>query len=191
MVMEDDNLKVSLGTSVYQINGIIGYPVLQALGAVTFTHDGWFEGENNARPAGVSARMFMKEMAPLIMCKVEGTDLPFGFDTGASSTDFFVRYYERFHNESKNWKKATIKTSGAGGIVEQAIYVQSKVNLGIGDKTVTLDAVSIHASSTGTDLSDLYGNLGQDVVATFESFTLDFQNMTFSLGASLTPAKAN
>ena len=31
----------------------------------------------------------------------------------------------------------------------------------------------------------LFGNIGQDFVANFESFTLDFVNMTFSLGFPL------
>jgi hypothetical protein len=34
-------------------------------------------------------------------------------------------------------------------------------------------------------IDELYGNLGQDLVASFESFTLDFSKMTFSLGTPL------
>jgi hypothetical protein len=33
----------------------------------------------------------------------------------------------------------------------------------------------------------LFGNLGQDFVDGFESFTLDFANMTFSLGRRIQP----
>ena len=82
-------------------------------------------------------------------------------------------------------------SAGAGGVVKRKIYIQPQVKLGIGDKTVTLEKVPIHTSGTGTDISDLYGNLGQDVVANFESFTLDFSTMTFSLGKLLAPDKAN
>jgi hypothetical protein len=35
-------------------------------------------------------------------------------------------------------------------------------------------------------IDELYCNLGQDFVAGFESFTLDFTKMTFSLGTALT-----
>jgi hypothetical protein len=35
---------------------------------------------------------------------------------------------------------------------------------------------------TGAPNDDLSGNRGQDVVAKFDSFTLDFVKMTFSLG---------
>jgi hypothetical protein len=37
----------------------------------------------------------------------------------------------------------------------------------------------------GSDKDELYGNLGQDFVAGFESFTLDFSKMIFSLGPPL------
>jgi hypothetical protein len=35
----------------------------------------------------------------------------------------------------------------------------------------------------GSDIDELYGNLGQDMVAQFESFTMDFSKMIFTLGA--------
>jgi hypothetical protein len=126
--------------------------------------------------------MYMNHLTPIVECEVEGRDLPFSFDTGADSTDLLVRYYQRFHGESKAWKKSTTKEAGAGGVVKRKIYIQPQVKLGIGDKTVTLEKVSILTSGTGTGNENLYGNLGQDVVANFESFTLDFSTMTFSLG---------
>ncbi|HEV3419792.1 MAG TPA: pepsin/retropepsin-like aspartic protease family protein [Candidatus Acidoferrum sp.] len=185
LVLEDANLKISLGKESYQINGIIGYPVFQALGTVTFLHDGEFEAGHPIQATGKGARMFMKELTPIIQCEVEGKDLPFSLDTGASDTDLFVRYLERFQNESKTWKKGRAMSAGAGGVVKLKIYIQPELKLGIGDKVVVLKKVTVHRSSTGTDIAELYGNLGQDVVANFESFTLDFLGMTFRLGEPL------
>jgi hypothetical protein len=45
--------------------------------------------------------------------------------------------------------------------------------------------VPIFPTKIGSDKDELYGNLGQDFVAGFESFTLDFSKMTFSLGTPL------
>ncbi len=191
MVLDDANLNISLGKHAYQINGIIGYPVFQALGTITFLHDSEFEAGDEARAAGTGARMYMNHLTPIVECKVEGRDLPFSFDTGADSTDLLVRYYQRFHSGSNAWEKSKIKIPGAGGVVKRKIYIQPQVKLGIGDKTVTLERVPIHTSGTGTDIADLYGNLGQDVVAAFEGFTLDFSTMTFSLGKLLASDKAN
>ena len=51
-----------------------------------------------------------------------------------------------------------------------------------------MQKIAILTSGTGTSShEDLYGNLGQDVVANFESFTLDFSTMTFSLGDPQAP----
>ena len=191
MVLDDANLNISLGKQAYQINGIIGYPVFQALGTITFLHDSEFEAGDEARAAGTGARMYMNHLTPIVECKVEGRDLPFSFDTGASSTDLLVRYYQQFHSASKGWKRSKTMSAGAGGVVKRKIYIQPQVKLGIGDKTATLEKVPIYTSGTGTDIADLYGNLGQDLVANFESFTLDFSTMTFSLGKLLAPDKAN
>ena len=185
LVLEDANLKIGLGKESYQINGIIGYPVFQALGTVTFHHDGEFEAGHPIQATGKGARMFMKELTPILQCEVEGKQLPFSFDTGASDTDLFVRYFEQFHNESRTWKKGKSLSAGAGGVVKLKIYMQPELRLGIGDKVVILKKVTIHRSGTGTDTAQLYGNLGQDVVANFESFTVDFIGMTFRLGESL------
>jgi aspartyl protease len=186
MVLDDASLNINLGKQSYQIDGILGYPVFQALGTITFLHDGEFVAGDKSRAAAAGARMYMSQLTPIIVCQVEGKNLPFSFDSGASGTDFLVRYYREFRSESRTWKKGKEKTAGAGGVLKRKIYIQPQVKLGIGDKTETLQNVSIYTSGKGTGShNDPYGNLGQDIVANFESFTLDFSTMTFSLGEPL------
>src|SRR5208282_4659946 len=121
---------------------------------------------------------------------VEGKDPPLSFDTGASETYLFVRYYQRFRSESRAWKKSKAEIAGAGGVMKRKIYIQPRIKLGVGDKTVTLERVLIYTSGVGTSTHDvLYGNLGQDAAAKFESFTLNFSAMTFSLGRLLAPER--
>jgi hypothetical protein len=191
MVLPDANININLGKSSYQINGIIGYPAFQALGIISFLHTREFVAGAAARSNGTGARMYMKGLSPIVMCNVEGKDRPFSFDTGASGTDLFVRYYDEFRGEAKGWKKGKEKDSGAGGTIKRKIYFQPEVKLGFGDKTVVLKKVSINSTGTGTDTDELYGNLGQDVPANFVSFTLDFINMTFSLGEPSPAAKSS
>lgn len=189
LVLDDANLNIQYTAhDKYQINGIIGYPVFQALGAVKFLHDGGFAAGEAARTSTAGARMYMKELKPVLESSVGGRNLPFTFDTGASSSDLSVRYFKLFQVKSSEWKKSTDKVSGAGGVISRKIYVQPKVMLGIGDKTVVLNDVAVSPSATGAPNDELYGNLGQDVVAKFDSFTLDFVKMTFSLGEPLSGA---
>ena len=155
MVLDDTSLQVGLGKQTYQINGIIGYTVFQALGIVSFLRHGQFE---ETQPGGVGPeRMYMKLLTPVIECTVEGKNLPFSFDTGESGTDLFVRYYNLFRTGSKAWKRGKSKSFGAGGLVKRKIYIQPQVNLGVGDKTVTLKKVPIYISGTGTDTDDCTG----------------------------------
>ena len=188
MVMDDANLKVGLGgKESYQINGIIGYPVYQAIGTITFLQSGEFVAGDKTRSAQAGARMYMEQLTPVIVCAVQGKNLPFTLDTGASETDLSVRYYDRFRNDSARWKKVKTKSFGAGGIVKRKAYLQPELSLGIGNKTATLQKVFIFPAKMGAGIDNLYGNLGQDVWAKFDSFTLDFSTMTFSLGDPLPP----
>ncbi|MGC1687518.1 MAG: aspartyl protease family protein [Candidatus Acidiferrales bacterium] len=187
MVMDDASLKVGLGKESYQINGIIGYPVYSALGTVTFLQNGEFVAGDKTQSSRAGARMYMEQLTPVIECVVQGRNLPFTLDTGASATNLSVRYYDRFRAGSASWKKAQSKSFGAGGVIKRKVYLQPELSLGIGDKTATLQRVIIFPSTMGAGIDNLYGNLGQDVWAKFDSFTLNFSTMTFSLGDPLPP----
>jgi len=43
--------------------------------------------------------------------------------------------------------------------------------------------VTIFSTRMNAGIDVLFGNIGQDLVAGFDSFTLDFVSMTFGLGA--------
>jgi len=135
--MSGTAVKINLGKQTYQINGIIGYPVFQALGTVTFLHSGEFEAGDKTRSNRDGTRMYMKLLTPVIDCGVEGKNLPFTFDAGASGTNLSVRYYDQFHSAARTWKKGHTKSFGAGGMVKRTIYFQPQLNLDIGDKTAT------------------------------------------------------
>lgn len=93
----------------------------QVLGTITFLHSGGFEaGDATQRPAS-STRMYMRRLTPVIECGVEGNELPFTFDTGASKTDLSVRYYEQFRAKARSWKQRQSESSGAGGTVKRTV----------------------------------------------------------------------
>jgi predicted aspartyl protease len=181
VIIADANLRIGSGPDAYQINAILGYPIFRALAAVTFTHGEFLAGdaaEKNIR----GTRMYMRGLTPAIECEVESQPFLFTFDTGASSTDLSVRYYEQFRHEASSWKKHTVESAGAGGSTQQQVYLQPVVVLRVGPATVRLKDVSVLPVRTNAGLDVLFGNLGQDFVAGFERFSLDFSTMTFSLG---------
>ena len=167
MIFDDARLRVGVGKHTYQINAILGYPVFQALGAITFWHDGEFTAGDAAQRSSTGARMYMQMLRSIVMCGVEGKDLPFRFDTGAVGTQLQVRYYELFHGEIGSWKEGEEINSGVGGAVRRKIFIQPKLDLMVGDKTATLKDVTILPVKLNSDLDEFYGNLGQDFVAGF------------------------
>jgi hypothetical protein len=186
LVMDDASLKVGYGKygkRKYQIDALLGYPALQALGAITFYQDGWFEAGATAGANTPGARMYLDLLTPVIECGVEGAELPFSLDTGAEGTNLSVRYYQRFRGQSRSWKKGENISSGAGGMVKRKIFIQPKLELTVGGSTATLAHVPILTEGDG--FHALYGNLGEDLAKGFASFTIDFNRMTFRFGPAL------
>jgi len=180
LILDDANLRIGTGPEAYQIHAVLGYPVLKGLGQITFTRDGEFLA-GQTREGTATVPMFMRGLTPVIECEVEGQRLPFTLDTGASSSDFSVRYYERFAQAATHWSRRTAESGGAGGTVTRDVFSQPAVNMKIGDASVVLRNVQVVPTRINAGLDVLFGNLGQDFVDSFKSFTLDFVNMTFSV----------
>jgi predicted aspartyl protease len=182
LVLDDENLRMGTGPDAYQIDAILGYPILKALGVVTFTRDEFLAGEA-AEADGRGVRMYMRGLTPAIECDVEGLPLLFTLDTGASSTDLSVRYYELFRTQADSWKTQSVEAAGAGGSSKHDVYIQPRLVLKSGTSTVTLNDVSVLPVHMNAGIDVLFGNLGQDFVDSFETFSLNFSTQTFSLGA--------
>jgi predicted aspartyl protease len=182
LVVDDETLRIGSGPDAYQINAILGYPILKALGVVTFTRDELLAGEA-AKVAGPGVQIYMRGLTPAIECEVEDRPLLFTLDSGASSTELSVRYYDLFRAQAGSWKKQVGESAGAGGSIQQSTYIQPRVVMKVGTRTVTLDDVSILPVRMNAGIDVLFGNLGQDFIDSFESFSLDFSTMKVSLGA--------
>jgi hypothetical protein len=189
IVLDDQNLQVGGPAEKYQINAILGFPTLKAFGRITFTHDGSFLASKPTDDSA-GAPMFLRGLTPAIDCEVQGEHLLVTFDTGASSTNLSVRYYERFRRHASSWRTQTVENGGAGGSVTQTMYIQPAVHFRVGTSMVTLKDVPIFPTRMKSGIDVLYGNVGQDFVEGFERFTLDFVHMRFSLGAKRLPLRA-
>ncbi len=191
LVLEDRNLNVPSGPNTrYQINAVLGYPVLHALQRITFTHDGHFLAGPDSPTIRDGARLFMNMLMPLLECSVEGRPALFSFDTGANTSMFSNRYYREFPSQFVGLKRKPYRMGGAGGVRTLAVYYLPHPQLGVGATSVTLKDVPV-VPPLGTDTDKVFGNIGRDVTDPYRSFTLDFADMRFALGDRLPDAAPN
>ena len=181
VIMDDASLKVGPKDQPYQIRAILGYPVLRALGWISFSKTGYIDGGPSNHPSGPGAPMYMDALTPVLQCSVYGRSLPFYLDTGASGTNLFPAYASLFHKSATDWTTQQSHIFGAGGTVSRQIFVQPKLTMRVGDKEVVLRNVKFYSSQADSPNDFIYGNLGQDFLGTYETYTLDFDAMIFVL----------
>jgi len=191
MVLDDANLTFPNGNGgSYRIAGIIGFPVLRALGRITFHHDGTFDATVDGGSASAGSALELHMLNPVIEATVEGEPLPFTLDTGASGTNLSVRFFDHFQGEEPTWKKVQTKNFGAGGETTSQNYLVPSIALEVGGRTVTLHNLAVAPASQHADIDTLFGNVGEDLFQSVQSFTFDFPNMRFVMGPPLSAPKA-
>lgn len=185
LVLEDSSLNVPSGEkSRYQIQAVLGYPVLQAMQQITFTSDGHVLAGPGSPASSQGARLFMNQLTPLLACRVQDREVLFSFDSGADHSAFSARYYGAFPAQFRGLKKRPYGMGGAGGVRRMDVYYLPDAELGVGTTAVTLRSVPV-LPPLGTDGDKVFGNLGRDLIDSYRSFTIDFRTMRFELGSKL------
>ncbi|MGZ4788026.1 MAG: hypothetical protein ACXVZV_10385 [Terriglobales bacterium] len=170
-------MAIPLPKGEHQIDAILGFPVLSALGQLTFTSDNKFTVDSATDSSG--SPIFMQQLNPLVEVNIHGRAIPLFFDTGAGSTTFPFRYYDTFTGDVDGLQKVRQGIGGAGGAKRVAAYRLPKLEIGVGGQTAVLKDISVLAEPLGTDQDLLYRTMGRDLTSQFKSFTLDFKSMRF------------
>lgn len=159
----------------YQIHGVLGFPVIEAMGEIQITRDNRFIIPDEPT-------MFDKQnlaidfLTPLIHLKDKRGRGTYTFDTGASNTMLYNTYYEQNEEEvTANHSPAEISFGGAGGQVSQPgfyISFEPKIN----GEHVRMDSVFVLKEELNPE--NLYlGNIGQDLISQYEKMTINFDDM--------------
>jgi len=159
----------------YQINGILGYPVIEALGEIHLGKDGSLKVPHKLSPCSNGRNLALDELTPLVQID----KLLYTFDTGASNTMLYSEYY--YKNKEyidKNYVEETIQLGGAGGTINYQGYNISH----------TIDDFNRKITLKATVLKDkeqkykyIIGNLGQDYLGQFDTIILNFKSMCIQL----------
>lgn len=173
LVFKDEDLNFS--QIDYQINGILGYPVIAALREIKIEQDGFFMVPKEETKTNFPSNLAMDELTPIIF--IDG--MHFTFDTGADHTIFYFRYFIENKTEiEQNYKSAKFRFAGAGGMKEFEGYIITK-NFMVQNTKISVEGIQVLKEEM-KDLRGVYGNIGQDFIRKFNSMTMNFDHMFIS-----------
>lgn len=159
----------------YQINGILGYPVIAALGEVHLGKDSSFKVPEITPTNGRYRNLALDELTPIV--KID--TMLYTFDTGASTTMLYPVYFQKNKDFiEENYEEKTIQLGGAGGSKSyQAYTIEHTINEF--DKIVELNVTLLKDKEQSH--KRIMGNLGQDYLGQFENMVLNFKAMYINL----------
>ena len=170
LVLPDEGL--SFPQINYQIYGILGFPVIEALKEIRITQDGNFIVPEIESTLTENSNMAMDGLTPLIYIDKKH----FTFDTGANKTILYNTFYLENKNEIEiNYPLKKINFSGANGMAEFDGFEISQT-FTIGKKEVSLDNINLLTKKI-SESETVYGNIGQDIIQQFDTMILNFNQM--------------
>jgi hypothetical protein len=156
----------------YQINGILGFPIIEAMKEVQITTDDEFIVPQK-QSSYSEQNMALDFLNPVI--QIEGDH--YTFDTGATGTSLYKKYYEKHKTEIEaNYKQTDLEFGGAGGmktIKGYEIIFRPVIN----GRQLAIENVQLYTEKLGEKDSLYYGNIGQDVIKQFSKMTINFAVM--------------
>ncbi len=174
LVFDDKDLTFSEVN--YSIQGIIGFPVIRNLEEIHITKADQLIIPKNPEVYR-NSNMILNGFIPVVQVTQDSDTLQFSFDTGAVETSLNSAYYTKYKKKiEKKGKKQTLKSGGAGGMVEFEGYILPKVTLAVGGSSqVALHDIQVRRDRVGESDADLDGNLGQDFIKQFDEMIISFK----------------
>ena len=196
-VMIFDDADYNFPKSEYQVVGVLGYPALQAMGAITVTDGATVE----VRPAlQISAKEPADKLTTGVPFYLDGDQVLVAFensptpsadankaqriyalDAGGQQSYLTSRYYVEHQEDFDGETAALFVLPGAAGIAPQPAYNAEDVELWAGKSSLYVHYLQVLKSPLGSaSRDDLYGVLGVDFLDQLKSYTFDYRTMLFT-----------
>ena len=163
--------------------GLIGLPVLRALGSITWTREGVFEADGSPEPMNLSAtNIYFDDLYLITQARFERRALPFVLDTGAETSELWPKFAAIARDLIRKSGTPELDTvTGMGGGEKLKATSVPKVMLQLGGKSVALQPAHILETLQRTEGKWFYGNLGIDLLRQVQNVTINFKTMTLKL----------
>lgn len=157
----------------YQINGIIGFPVIEAMGEIQIT-----KGDDFIVPDKPSVYTHQNMALDFLNPVIDINGEHYTFDTGATATSLYGRYYTKYKDAvtAAGYTQKDLEYGGAGGMRSQGGY-EITYSPVINGKQLHIDNVQLFPDTGEAEPKKYYGNIGQDVIKLFDKMTINFKSM--------------
>jgi hypothetical protein len=161
----------------YKIEGIIGAPIMRALGEFRITKD------NDFIVPEVPGKSTVKNFAynnytPVIQMIYMNDSLSFIFDSGNNEITLYKPFFDMYSKDiSEKYKLKKIMIGGAGGMVETDGYILDKMTLQSGNLSAELKNINLLIKALTEDQKYFHGNLGQAYIKEFNTLIMNYSDM--------------
>jgi len=180
----------SFPRSHYQVEGVLGYAALSALGSLTITSDATVEvrpfkpvlATEKEDPPMSGARFFLDGDRMILALGPKGQERMFQVDAGGQQTYLTSRYFDE-HAENFNGQKMELfSVPGAQNKPPQPAFLAETIPLTVGPADVDAHYVQVLTQPSGmAALDDVYGVLGMDFLDQLKAYTFDYRTMRFGV----------
>jgi hypothetical protein len=180
----------SFPKSHYQVEGVLGYPALSALGSLTITADATIEvrpfksPDKNAKddPPLPGARFFLDGDRMILALGNAGQERMYVVDASSQQTFLTSRYYDEHSADFAGQKMQLFTLPGHESSPPQPAFVAETIPLAVGPTAVDVHYIQVLTQPLGSAaLDDVYGVLGLDVLDQLRAYTFDYRAMRFSV----------
>ncbi|UJH90913.1 retropepsin-like domain-containing protein [Antarcticibacterium sp. 1MA-6-2] len=175
LIFPDDALSIS--QLDYQINGILGFPVLEALDEIQITRDNILivpVEQTHSREGNLAIDF----LTPLLFLKDNQGAGVYTFDISATESMLYDTYFKKHRAELENAAEVDYSFGGAGGVTTKKGLYTSFSPI-VNGRAIKLDQVIVLKEAV-TPNNYFYGNIGQDLIDKFEKMIINFDKMFLS-----------
>lgn len=163
----------------YQIEGIIGFPIIEAMRRITITKQNVFTVPRRSEKQAAIQNLCLDGLLPVIQGMYNNRKMAFVFDTGAVTSTLHPPFFEMQKEEiTKTYKPQKTKIGGAGGSQEIDSYLLKDVSIDFSGKRAAFPQIRLLTEAANDQMRDFYGNLGQDLIKQFDKMTINFEAMS-------------
>ena len=184
----------------YQVQGVLGYAAVAALGSLTITDNAMIEVRPPATGSKSEANYHSDPGAPIFFdgdqmvvamknagpagaaATKPGDERMFVLDASGQQTYLTSRYYEEHARDFMGQKMDMFTLLASPNTAAQPAYSAETVNLAFGPTVVAVHYIPVLTLPVGdAALDDVYGVLGLDALDQLAAYTFDFKAMTLSV----------